>query len=87
VDPDDRLASITFASKEDYVPLQAADLLAFYARRILTHQQQGKAWEDPFERLMEERHNLMLYYFTREQLIEFARKGIEVKKSRLSGQA
>jgi Protein of unknown function (DUF3800) len=82
LDPANRLASLTFGSKEDYIPLQAADLLAFYARRILTHQMQGKAWRDPFERQMEERHNLMLYYFTREQLIEFARKGIAVKQAR-----
>jgi hypothetical protein len=82
VDPDDRMASLTFGSKENHIPLQAADLMAFYARRILTHQLQGKAWRDPFELLLEERHNLMLYHFTREQLLEFARKGIALKQSR-----
>lgn len=82
LDPENRLASLTFGSKEDYIPLQAADLLAFYARRILTHQMQGKAWRDTFERQMEKRHNLMLYYFTREQLIQFARKGIAARQAR-----
>jgi hypothetical protein len=82
VDPDGRLASLRFGSKEDHIPLQAADLMAFYARRILTHQLEGKAWRDPFELLLEERHNLMLYHFTREQLLEFARKGIALKQSR-----
>ena len=82
LDPENRLTSITFGSKEDYIPLQAADLLAFYARRILTHQMQGKAWRDQFERELEERHNLMLYHFTRQQLIEFARKGVALKQAR-----
>lgn len=68
-----RFTSLTFASKKDYIPLQAADLLAFYARRILTHDMQNKAWHDPFERMLEERHNLMLHYFTRQQLIDFAK--------------
>jgi len=71
LDPEDRFTSLTFASKKDYVPLQAADLLAFYARRILTHDMQNKAWHDPFEKLL--RHNLMLHYFTRQQLIDFAK--------------
>jgi hypothetical protein len=87
LDPENRLASITFGSKEDYIPLQAADLLAFYARRILTHQMQGKAWRDRFELELEERHNLMLYHFTREQLIEFARKGVALKEERKKGPA
>ncbi len=82
VDPENRLASLTFGSKDNYIPLQTADLLAFYARRILTHQIQGKAWRDPFERLLEQRHNLMLYYFTREQLMEFARKAIAARDAR-----
>jgi hypothetical protein len=82
LDPDNRLASLTFGSKEDYIPLQAADLLAFYARRILTHQMQGKAWRDPFEQQLEERHNLMLYHFTREQFIDLARKGMALKQAR-----
>ena len=43
---------------------------------------QGKAWRDPFERQLEERHNLMLHYFTREQLLEFARKCLAVKQQR-----
>jgi Protein of unknown function (DUF3800) len=82
VDPENRLSSLTFGSKEDYIPLQAADLLAFYARRILTHQMQGNAWRDPFERLMEERHNLMLYHFTRAQLIDFGTKGMALRQAR-----
>src|SRR5712692_891370 len=80
LDPENRLASITFGSKEDYIPLQAADLLAFYARKMLTHQMQGKAGHDPFERQLD--HNLRLYYFTRGQLIDFARKGMAVKQAR-----
>jgi hypothetical protein len=83
IDPDNRLTSLTFGSKEDYIPLQAADLIAFYARRILTHQLQGKAWRDPFERKLEERHNLMLHYFTRGQLFDFARIGVAAKRARL----
>jgi Protein of unknown function (DUF3800) len=81
-DPNDRLASLTFASGEDYEPLQAADLLAFYARRILTHQLEGKAWRDPFERMMEERSNLMLHYFTVGQLREFERKHAALQQAR-----
>jgi len=79
LDPEDRFTSLTFASKKDYVPLQAADLLAFYARRILTHDLQNKAWHDPFERMLEKRHNLMLRYFTRDQLIHFAKTHPSVK--------
>ncbi|MGC2304623.1 DUF3800 domain-containing protein [Candidatus Binatus sp.] len=41
-DPQGRLGPLTFAASKDYEPLQAADLLAFYARRILTHQLEGK---------------------------------------------
>lgn len=82
IDPDDRFTSITFGSKEKYIPLQAADLLAFYARRMLTHQNQGKAWQDPFERMMEERHNLMLHYFTRGQMEEFAKGLAELDRKR-----
>jgi hypothetical protein len=52
IDPDDRFESFTLGSKEKYIALQAADLLAFYARRILTHQYQGKAWQDPFGRML-----------------------------------
>lgn len=74
IDPDDRFESFAFRSKDRYIPLQAADLLAFYARRILTHQNQGKACQNPFERMLEERHNLMLHYFTRTQLIDLAQK-------------
>jgi Protein of unknown function (DUF3800) len=81
IDPEDRLASITYGSKQDHIPLQAADLLAFYTRRILTHQNQGKPWQDPFERMLEERHNLMLHYFTREQMIEFASKILAAKRA------
>jgi hypothetical protein len=74
IDPENRFVSLTFGSKDEHIPLQAADLLAFYARRILTHQNEGKAWRDPFERMLEERHNLMLHYFTRGLLIDLVRK-------------
>jgi hypothetical protein len=81
-DPNDRLGPLIFAPSKDYEPLQAADLLAFYARRILTHQLEGKAWRDPFELMMEERHNLMLHYFTAGQLTEFARKHAALQQAR-----
>jgi hypothetical protein len=81
IDPDNRFASLTFASPKCYEPLQAADLLAFYARRILTHKMQGRGWRDEFERKMEERHNLMLYYFKPEQLVEFARQASAFTKT------
>jgi hypothetical protein len=81
-DQDDRFLSITFASKTANVPLQAADLLAFYSRRILTHQLEGKGWKDPFERMMEERNNLMLHYFTRQQMEDFAQKLDALEKAR-----
>jgi len=81
-DPKNRLGSLTFAPSEDYEPLQAADLLAFYARRILTHQLEGKAWRDPFELMMVERDNLMLHHFTAGQLREFARKHAALKEAR-----
>jgi hypothetical protein len=81
VDIDNRFASLTFAASECYEPLQAADLLAFYARRILTHKMQGRPWRDEFERMMEERHNLMLYYFTPKQLTEFALQATKINKA------
>lgn len=87
VDPENRLTSLTFGDKKQHIPLQAADLCAFYARRILTHQMQGKGWRDPFELEMEKRHNLMLYHFTRAQLVEFARQGIAVKQARAAASA
>jgi len=82
IDPEDRFASIIYGPKEIYIPLQAADLLAFYTRRILTHQNQGRPWQDPFERMLEERHNLMMHYFTREQMVEFANKIVAVRQAR-----
>jgi Protein of unknown function (DUF3800) len=82
IDPDNHLGTMSFGSKDKYIPLQAADLLAFYARRILTHQMQRKSWRDPFERMMEERHNLLLYYFTRDQLIHLNRMVAEGKLAR-----
>lgn len=81
-DPNDRLGPLTFAASKDYEPLQAADLLAFYARRILTHKIEGKPWRDPFELMMEERHNLMLHYFTAGMLKDFARKAVALEQAR-----
>jgi len=74
IDPKNRFGALVYDSKERHIPLQAADLLAFYARRILTHQNEGKPWQDPLERMLEERHNLMLSYFTREHMEIFAKK-------------
>jgi hypothetical protein len=87
VDPDNRLSSLTFGSKKEYIPLQAADLIAFYARRILTHEMEGRAWRDPFEQMLEERHNLMLHYYTRDQLFDFAREAMLSQKQRQANQA
>jgi hypothetical protein len=81
IDPTDRLGALVYESKDRYIPLQAADLLAFYARRILTHQNEGKAWGDPYELMLEERHNLMLHYFTPEQMAEFAGKIAATRES------
>jgi hypothetical protein len=80
IDPTDRLGALVYESKDRYIPLQAADLLAFYARRILTHQNEGKAWKDPYEKMLEERHNLMLRYFNREHMVEFARRIIAARE-------
>jgi len=83
-DPDDRLSSLTFGSRKQYVPLQAADLMAYYGRRILTHMMQGKAWRDPMERLLEERNSLMIYTYPRSSLIKWVDDVTMVRNARLA---
>jgi hypothetical protein len=86
-DPDDRLTSLTFGSRAQYVPLQAADLMAYYGRRIVTHILKGEAWRDPFESLLEKKHSLMIYTYNRAGLIDWVRDVTAVRDARLAHQA
>lgn len=72
IDPDDRFIRIIFASGKKPIPLQAADLLVFYARSMLTHQNQDKICRDPFEKMLMARGNVHLYHFSRRDMIEFS---------------
>lgn len=72
IDPDDRFTQITFASGKERIPLQVADLLVFYARRMLTHQNQGKICRDPFQKMLMARGNLHLHHFSRRDMSEFS---------------
>ena len=83
-DPDDRLSSITFGSRAQYVPLQAADLMAYFGRRIVTHILKGEGWRDPFERLLEKKHSLMVYTYNRAGLIEWVNQVTAVRDARLA---
>jgi hypothetical protein len=74
IDPENRFTQITFASGEGRIPLQAADLLVFYARRMLTHQNQGKICRDPFEKMLMGRGNVHLHYYSRREMSEFSIK-------------
>ena len=85
-DIDDRMGSITFGSRKQYVPLQAADLMAYYGRRIVAHDIKGEAWRDPMERFLEERHNLMIYKYNREGLIKWVEEVEAVRTKRLKNE-
>lgn len=60
-----RMGSITFADNKTYIPLQAADLLAFRQRKVLTRIIEGTAavstgsWDEA----LESRHNLIMNYY------------------------
>lgn len=83
-DPENRLSSLTFGSREQYVPLQAADLMAYYGRRIVAHKLKGEAWRDPFELLLEKKHSLMIYTYNRAGLIEWVNEVTAVRDARLA---
>jgi hypothetical protein len=70
-DADGRMDSLTFGSRATCVPLQAADLMAYWGRRIVSHMIKGEAWRDPMELFLEERHNLMFSLYNRERLVRW----------------
>ena len=69
-DTEKRMGSITFADKGTYVPLQAADLLAFRMRKVLTRKLNGQApittgsWDEELGL----RGNLVMKYYDAEGL-------------------
>jgi hypothetical protein len=82
-DPDNRLSSIDFGSRAKYVPLQAADLMAYYGRRIVAHRLKGEAWRDPIERLLEKKHSLMIYTYDRVGLVNWVLEVTRVRDVRI----
>ncbi len=83
-DTDNRMGSITFGCRKQYVPLQAADLMAYYGRRIISHVIKDEAWRDPMERFLEERHNLKIYRYERAGLIEWVKEVSAARDARLA---
>ncbi len=81
LDSDDRFSSITFGSSKDCVPLQVADLLAFYARRIFTRDLKGIP-RDEFELALLERDNLHLIFLSPENLKDLRQKNEKVRQER-----
>ena len=69
-DSKNRMGSIAFENKKSYIPLQAADLLAFRQRKVLTRMIKGLApistgsWDEA----LESRHNLIMNYFDGQNL-------------------
>jgi hypothetical protein len=59
-DQEDRLASITFGASSKYIPLQAADLLAFYARKHHTRQLKGLPADEFDSELFADRHAMLI---------------------------
>jgi len=82
-DTDDRLGPIAFGTRDTYAELQAADLMAYYGRRIVSHMIKGEAWRDPIERSFEERHNLMIYMYNRAGLTNWVDEVSAVREARL----
>jgi hypothetical protein len=76
--------SITFGSRATYVPLQAADLMAYYGRRIVSHIIKGEAWRDPMELLLEERHNLKVFTYDRAGLMKWVLEVTQVRDARMA---
>ncbi len=66
-DPDDRLSSITFGSSKEYVPLQAADLFAFFARRRFTRHLK-RIPQDEFESQLLAHENVRLIFLSPDNL-------------------
>lgn len=69
-DSRNRMGSITFVDKEKYLPIQAADLLAFRQRKVLTRIINGLppistgSWDEA----LESRHNLVMAYYDERNL-------------------
>ena len=69
-DPENRMATIQFVSKEKHIPIQAADLLAFRMRKVLTRKLKGKrpintgSWDEE----LAARGNLVMSYYDAENL-------------------
>lgn len=73
-DKEDRLRTITFGSDEHCPPIQAADLIAFYARRMKTRL--GRIPYDEFEELLHQGGKLSLHYINEKQFSESVAKAI-----------
>lgn len=69
-DTEKRMADIHFVDKKNHIPIQAADLLAFRMRKVLTRKLEGKvaintgSWDDE----LAARRNLVLSYYDVENL-------------------
>jgi len=77
----DRLGSITFDSNANYIPLQAADLLAFYSRRRFTRHLKGRE-PDEFELALLDNDQTYLMEYSPEQLKEMREHYLKVESSK-----
>jgi hypothetical protein len=76
-DPRARLGALTFASKTEYIPLQAADLLAYIMRQAASRKLSGdmEIKPDGWEAQLISRQNVVMGYI-KDEGIEQALKGI-----------
>jgi len=80
-DPEDRMGTITFASNSKYLPLQAADLIAYRMRKMVSRRLGGKpeASKGSWDAELESRHNLIIGYITADKLQPVIDKIIAVR--------
>ena len=81
LDHDGRLGTISFGSTEDYLPLQAADLFAFYCRKRFTRYLNNKA-ADEFEQALLKHEKVYLLYLSSENLQDLREKNEKVRQER-----
>lgn len=67
-DSQNRLVSLTFGRKTDFVPLQAADALAYEAYKALDNQRFGKGRKRKSLEIMGSTNNIHVFYFDKENL-------------------
>jgi len=77
-DREDRMGSLTYASRTKYIQLQAADLLAYRTCKVLARKIAGKkpVSEGSWDEELESRHNLVIGYFDEENLTRFVARVI-----------